>query len=629
MTEHSHGHIQKQGLAALTLAAVGVVYGDIGTSPLYTVKEIFAEHTGLALNDGNILGAVSTIFWALMLVVTLKYVILILRADNDGEGGGLALTALASNAVSHRPGLKRLLLALGILGATMFYGDSVITPAISVIGAMEGLTVINEDLAPAVVPLSLVIIIGLFTVQQWGTQVIGKFFGPIIVVWFTVLGICGVIQIAQTPAVLAALNPIHAAQFLFERGPSTFAAVGAVVLALTGAEALYADMGHFGKKPIRLAWIGLVLPGLALNYFGQGALLMRDPSAIENPFYRLVPESLIIPMIILASMAAIIASQAVISGAYSLSRQAILLGYLPRMNIRYTSAQERGQIYIPAVNWMLMVGVLLAVVGFKSSSALASAYGIAVTLTMLITTILTFFVVRNAWKMSPLIAYAATTFFITVDIFLVASCVIKFFDGGWFPIVMGLGLFMVMSTWKSGRTLLLKKIEEDGIVLEEFIGHLHASDVHIAQRTAVYPVANPVTLPQAFLHNMKHNQVIHEKNVLLTVTFADTPWVPEKQRVTVHKVSDLFWRVQLHFGFMETPNVPDALPLCADHGLVIEPFETSYFLSRESVVASPGGGMALWREKLFAAMSRNAGNVAAFFKLPDGAVVEVGTRIQL
>ncbi|HEY1059454.1 MAG TPA: potassium transporter Kup [Limnobacter sp.] len=626
---HAGHQAHKQGLAALTLAAIGIVYGDIGTSPLYTVKEVFADHTGLALIDQNILGAVSTIFWALILIVTLKYVILILRADNEGEGGSLALTALASNAVRRRVKLRNTLLVLGIFGATMFYGDSVITPAISVIGAMEGLTVLNPDLSVAIVPLSLVVILGLFFVQQWGTQKIGKLFGPIIVLWFITLGVAGALQVIRTPEVLQALNPLLAIEFMFARGFHVLAAVGSVVLALTGAEALYADMGHFGKKPIRVAWIGLVFPALALNYLGQGALLMRDPRAIENPFFKLFPEYMVIPMIVLATMAAIIASQAVISGAYSMTRQAILLGYLPRMEIRYTSAAERGQIYMPSVNWALMMAVILAIVGFKSSSALASAYGIAVTLTMLITTFLTFFVVRNGWKMSPWIAFGATGFFITLDIFLVTSCAIKFFDGGWFPIVMGATLFMVMVTWKRGRSLLVSKIKDDGIVLEEFIQHIHESDVHIAQRTAIYPVANPDTVPQAFLHNMKHNQVIHEKNVLLTVEFCELPWIAEADRAVVEQVSKLFWRVRLRFGFMEQPNVPDALKSCEAFGLHIEPFEASYFLSRESVVATPGQGMALWREKLFAAMSRNAGNVSAFFKLPDGAVVELGTRIQI
>ena len=619
----------KQGLAALTLGAIGVVYGDIGTSPLYTVKEIFAPHTGVPLDATHLIGAVSAILWALMLVVTLKYVILILRADNHGEGGGLALTALAARAVEHRQSLRRALLLLGVFGATLFYGDSLITPAISVLGAMEGLEVVTPTLKPYVVPATVAILIGLFFVQRFGTTVVGRFFGPVIVLWFVVLGAMGVWQIAQQPAILAAFNPLHAWEFLASRGWHMLAAVGAIVLALTGAEALYADMGHFGRRPIQLAWAGLVLPGLALNYLGQGALLMADPSAIENPFYRLFPEAMLVPALVLATLAAIIASQAVISGAYSLTKQAIQLGFLPRMRVHYTSAREIGQIYMPSVNWTLLIGVLVVVLFFKSSSALASAYGIAVTLTMLITTVLTYFVVRESWRMPAPVAIGATVFFLGIDSLLVAGCAIKFFEGGWFPLMLGLGLFVLMSTWRRGRELLMDSIRRDGLSLREFITQLDTRSMHRVERTAVYPVADPANVPQALLHNLKHNQVLHARNVILTVRFHEVPWIPSERRVDVQAMEHGFWQVQANYGFMDTPDVPKALELTAAHGLAVPLFETSYFLSRETVVPTAGGGMANWREKLFATMSQNAGSVVEYFRLPRNAVVELGTRVPI
>lgn len=620
---------RRQATAALTLAALGVVYGDIGTSPLYTVKEVFAPHTGVPLDAQHLIGAISVIFWALMLVVTLKYVILILRADNHGEGGGLALTALAAQAVKDRPALRNGLLLLGVFGATLFYGDSLITPAISVLGAMEGLELLTPALKPYVVPITVAILVGLFVMQRFGTAFVGRFFGPVIVLWFVTLGAVGIVHIVEQPAILAALNPLRAWEFLAGRGWQLFAAVGAIVLALTGAEALYADMGHFGRKPIQLAWNGLVLPGLALNYLGQGALLIGDPSAIQNPFYRLFPEAWVLPALVLATLAAIIASQAVISGAYSMTKQAIQLGFLPRMTIRYTSAREAGQIYMPAVNWALLAGVIAAVLFFGSSSALAGAYGIAVTLTMMITTVLTYFVVRNAWQLPGPLAIAATAFFLAIDALLIAGCAVKFFDGGWFPLALGLLLFGVMSTWSSGRALLLQSIQRDGLELPPFIAGLDAQALHRAQRTAVYPVADPTTVPQALLHNLKHNQVLHQNNVVLTVVFHEVPWVAAEKRIELADLGAGFWRISVNFGFMDTPDVPAALELTRPRGLHIPVFETSYFLSRETVVPTPGQGMAHWRERLFAAMSRNAGNVAEFFRLPNNAVVELGTRVQI
>lgn len=627
--EDPSAHIKRQSTAALTLGAIGVVYGDIGTSPLYTVKEVFLPATGVALTPENLVGAVSAIFWALMLIVTLKYVVLILRADNRGEGGALALTSLAANAVKHKPKLRHFLLLLGLFGATLFYGDSVITPAISVLGAMEGLQVIAPNLEPYVVPASLLVLILLFVMQRWGTDFVGKFFGPVIVLWFLILGVTGVMQIMQTPEILVALNPLHGIHFLIERGPLVLASVGAIVLALTGAEALYADMGHFGRKPIQIAWMGLVMPSLALHYMGQGALLMADPSAIENPFFRMFSEEWLIPAVLLATLAAIIASQAVISGAYSMTKQAILLGFLPRMDIKYTSEREVGQIYIPSVNWILLAGVVLAVLAFRSSSALAGAYGIAVTLTMLITTIMTFFVIHDAWKMPTPIALAATLFFLSIDAFLFAGCIIKFFDGGWLPLAMGVSLYVVMTTWSRGRELVVETIRRDGLDLNTFIEHIDSGHTHLAKRTAIYAVANPETVPQALLHNMKHNQVLHEKNIILTVEFDNVPWVSDKQRVRVERLSEHFWQVWIKFGFMNTPDVPKALKHCEPLGLEIPVFETSYFLSRETVISTPGGGMAQWREKLFSAMTRNSGGVVEFFHLPDNSVVELGTRVQI
>lgn len=620
---------RRHGLAALTLAAIGVVYGDIGTSPLYTVKEIFSPSTGVALDAHNLVGAVSVIFWALMLVVTLKYVILILRADNRGEGGGLALTALAAHAVRSRPTLRRVLLLTGVFGAALFYGDSVITPAISVLGAMEGLELLTPALEPYVVPASVAILLSLFLVQRFGTAFVGRFFGPIIVLWFVALGVSGAAHIAREPAILQALNPVHAWTFLAERGWHLFAAVGAIVLAVTGAEALYADMGHFGRRPIQIAWTGLVLPSLALNYLGQGALLIGNPSAIENPFYRMFPEAWVLPALVLATLAAIIASQAVISGAYSMTRQAIQLGFLPRMAIRHTSAREAGQIYMPAVNWLLLAGVVAAVVFFGSSSALAAAYGIAVTLTMMITTVLAYFVVRNGWRLPAPVAIGATIFFLAIDAVLVAGCAVKFLDGGWFPLALGALLFGVMSTWSRGRALLLEGIRREGVDLREFLAQPDLRTMSRATRTAVYPVADATTVPQALLHNIKHNEVLHEHNVIVTVVFRDVPWVAPDDRAEVERLGEGFWRVVLNFGFMETPDVPRALALADSHGLHVPAFSTSYFLSRETVVPLPRTGMATWRDRLFAAMSRNAGGVVEYFRLPGNAVVEIGTRVQI
>lgn len=621
--------VSRESQMALTLGALGVVYGDIGTSPLYTMKEIFNPAHKLAVDAANLIGAVSLIFWGLIFVVTLKYVVLILRADNRGEGGIMALTALAAKAAGRTPMRRLVLLLIGVFGAALFYGDSIITPAISVLSAVEGLEVVTPALKPYVLPICLGVLIALFAVQKFGTATVGKLFGPIIGGWFAVLAVSGIVQISQQPAILAALNPLHGLRFAIQHGWGIFIVLGAVVLAFTGAEALYADMGHFGKRPIQIAWTGLVLPSLALNYLGQGALLMRDPGAASNPFYHLFSEGLLVPAVILATAATIIASQAVITGAYSLTKQAVQLGLLPRMHMQYTSEKEIGQIYIPAVNWLLLTAVVLAVAGFGSSTALASAYGIAVTITMFTTTLLTFFVVRRAWRYPLWVAVGATSVFLAVDLVLVIACSLKFMEGGWFPVVLGVALFAVMASWRRGRELLMSSIAQDDPELLPFLQALGGTSLPRSKRTAVYPVANPNTVPQALMHNLKHNQVLHERNLILTVAFHDIPWVAEADRVQVEPLVPGFWRVTVNYGFKDSPDIPEALSRCNSDELSVNLFETTYFLSRETIIPTKQPGMMLWREKLFAFMARNAGNMADFLRLPNNCVIELGTRVQI
>lgn len=616
---------------ALALAALGVVYGDIGTSPLYAVKETFSPSTGaVPLSPENVVGATSALFWLIMLVVSLKYVTLVLRADNRGEGGVMALLALVRDTMASRPRLQHALVVLGIFGACLFYGDSVLTPAISVMSAVEGIGVVAPGLERWVLPVSLGVLAGLFLLQRRGTAAVGRWFGPAVVVWFVMLALVGAWQVAQAPQILLALDPRQALAFMLARGPGVFLAVGALVLAVTGAEALYADMGHFGRRAIRLAWTGLVLPALALNYLGQGALLLRVPEAVANPFYRMFPEPLLAPAVAVATVATVIASQAVISGAYSLTRQAIQLGYLPRMRILHTSASEQGQIYIPAVNWLLLGAVMLTCVGFGSSSAMAAAYGIAVTLTMLITTVLTYFVVRYRWGMPGWLATIATVGFLLLDALLVAACLTKFMHGGWFPVALALVVLVLMLTWSRGRDLLLLGMRDSQPELAAF-APLLAADAGLARvpRTAVYLAAEPGIVPQAWLHNLKHNGVLHARNLVVTVRFHDAPVVAPAQRIEVVQVSAGAWQVVLHFGFMERPDVPAALEGLAGHGIAIDPFATSYFLSRETVVPAATSGMVRWRQRLFGAMSRNAGRAADFFRIPHNAVIELGTRVQV
>jgi KUP system potassium uptake protein len=619
-----------KNLLPLAIGAIGIVYGDIGTSPLYTVKQIFDPATGVPLDEPHLLGTASVIFWALMLVVTLKYVVLVLRADNRGEGGIMALTALAAHAAGPKLRHPGVLLLLGLFGAGLFYGDSVITPAISVLSAIEGLEVATPLFKPYILPISVGVLLGLFAVQRHGTATVGRFFGPIMIAWFIVLSVTGLAHIGEAPVILAALNPLHAWHFLVERGWHLFAAVGAIVLAMTGAEALYADMGHFGKQPIRAAWLVLVYPALTLNYFGQCAMLMRSKEAIENPFFHMFSHSLLIPAVVLSGVATVIASQAVISGAYSMTRQAMQLGFLPRMQVMHTSAREIGQVYMPQVNRALLVAVLAATIGFGSSTALAWAYGIAVTMTMLITTLLTFFVARYAWNVPLWIVATGVGVFVAVDGLLAMSCSIKLLEGGWFPLALGLVVFSVMSTWKRGRGLVTKSISENDPELLPFVTAIsEETSLASVPRTAIYPIAVMDKAPQALLHNLKHNGVLHEQNVILTVVFHDVPWIPYAQRVEVTRLSKMFWRVVVNYGFKNSPDVPRALELCGTSGLQLEPMRVSYFLSRETIVPTKGQGMALWRERLFAIMARNGSTVAEFFKLPNNSVIELGTRVQI
>lgn len=618
-----------QSLGMLSLAALGVVYGDIGTSPLYVMKTVFDPLHGLAVSEGNVIGIASLIFWTLMLVVSLKYVTLMLRADNNGEGGIMALLSLASSSVADRPRLHKFLFLIGAFGAALFFGDGVITPAISVLSAMEGLEVATPLLKPYVVPIAIVVLAALFVIQQWGTGGIGVIFAPVTLVWFTTLGISGLVNIVATPHILAAFNPAYALAFCLANGWLAFIAFGAVVLAVTGGEALYADMGHFGAKPIRLAWYGCVLPGLALNYLGQGALLLSNPSAVSNPFFLLFPSWALYGAVALATVATVIASQAIISGVFSVTRQAIQLGFLPRMQIKHTSERKIGQIYIPFVNWILLAAIVMAILGFGTSSSLAAAYGVAVTTTMTIETILTFFVIRYAWKYPLLLCIVATALFLIIDTTFFAATLLKITHGGWFPLAVGAGIFFVMVTWNRGRQILLLHLRSIAIPLQPFLESLVANPPARVAGTAVFLTANPEGVPHALLHNLSHNQVLHERVVILTVVYLETPWIPREQRVVVEPLTEDCYRITVRYGYKDEPNLPYALELCEPHGLVFEPLRTSYFLSREIVVASPGAGMGMWRERIFAAMARNASNAAEYFKLPANRVLELGARVEI
>ena len=619
---------QKSSLTALTVGAIGVVYGDIGTSVLYALKEVFGSGH-VPFTPDNVYGILSMFFWTLTVIVSLKYVVLVLRADNEGEGGLIAMLALASQAVKDKPVLRRVLLNVGIFGTCLFYGDGVITPAISVLGAVEGLEVISPRFVKYVVPLTLVILFCLFWVQKRGTTGIGKFFGPITLVWFAAIGALGVFHIAANPAILLALSPHYAALFVWENPGVTFILLGAVVLCVTGAEALYADLGHFGKKPIRLAWFAVVMPSLTLNYFGQGALLLANPAAVKNPFYMMAPDWALIPLVVLATAAAVIASQALITGAFSVTKQVIQLGYLPRLNLIHTSAREAGQIYIPSVNWGLFAVIVLAVVMFKSSSNLAAAYGIAVCTDMLITTILTFFVIRYRWKYPLVLCLLATGFFFVVDFLFWASNLLKFFDGGWFPLALGAVIFMLMGTWKDGRALLNSKIKADALDLRGFLDSVFISPPVRVEGTAVFLTAAVGTVPNALLHNLKHNKVLHETNLFVSVRSHEVPWIGLDKRIEIERLGHDCWQVQINYGFKNDPDVPKALQQLKGRGVALEPMSTSYFLSRDTVVPVLGEGMAPWREKLFAQMHHNASSAADFLNLPNNSVVEMGSKIEI
>jgi len=612
----------------MTVGAIGVVYGDIGTSVLYALKEVFGSGH-VPLTADNVYGILSMIFWTLTIIVSLKYVVLVLRADNAGEGGLVAMLALASQAVKDKPVLRRVLLNVGIFGTCLFYGDGVITPAISVLSAVEGLEVISPRFVKYVVPLTLLILFCLFWVQKRGTTGIGKFFGPITLVWFAVIGALGVFHIAANPSILLALSPHYAALFVWENPGVSFILLGAVVLCVTGAEALYADLGHFGKKPIRLAWFSVVMPSLTLNYFGQGALLLANPAAVKNPFYMMAPDWALIPLVVLATAAAVIASQALITGAFSVTKQVIQLGYLPRLNLIHTSAREAGQIYIPSVNWGLFVVIVLAVGMFKSSSNLAAAYGIAVCTDMLITTILTFFVIRYRWNYPLALCLLATGFFFAVDFMFWASNLLKLFDGGWFPLAIGAVVFMLMGTWKDGRALLNSKIKADALDLREFLDSVFISPPARVEGTAVFLTAAVGTVPNALLHNLKHNKVLHETNLFVTVRNHEVPWIGLDKRIEIERLGHDCWQVLIHYGFKNDPDVPKALQQLKGRGVALEPMSTSFFLSRDTVVPVLGEGMAPWREKLFAQMHHNASSAADFLNLPNNSVVELGSKIEI
>ena len=618
----------KSSLAALTLGAIGVVYGDIGTSVLYAMKEVFGSGH-VAFTPDNIYGILSIFFWTLTVIVSIKYVTLVLRADNHGEGGLVAMLALASMAVKDRPVLRERMMMVGIFGTCLFYGDGVITPAISVLSAVEGLEVVSPTFKKYVIPLTILILFGLFAVQKRGTSGIGQFFGPITVIWFAAIAALGVYHIAEHPEIMWAISPHYAVTFMVNEPAITFLILGAVVLCVTGGEALYADMGHFGKKPIRIAWFLVVMPALTLNYFGQGALLLSDPSAVANPFYNMAPDWLLIPLVILATAATVIASQALISGAFSVTKQVIQMGFLPRLQVMHTSVKDTGQIYIPAVNWGLFVVIVLAVVMFKSSSNLAAAYGIAVCTDMLITTVLTFFVIHYGWKYSLGLSLLVTGFFLAVDLAFWASNLMKLLEGGWFPLLIASVIMVFMVTWRDGRALLDQKRDEDALDLTSFLEAVFLSPPARVEGTAVFLTSTKGNVPNAMLHNLKHNKVLHKQNLFVNVQNHEVPWVEEKERLEMTDVGNGCWQVVIHYGFKDSPDVPGALAHLNGMGCEISPMTTSYFLSRDSIVPTVGGGMSPWREKLFAQMHLNASSAADFLNLPSNSVVELGSKVEI
>jgi KUP system potassium uptake protein len=624
-TEH-HGH-EADGTTKLALGALGVVFGDIGTSPLYALKESFVGHHPLAVDDAHILGVLSLIFYTMISIVTIKYVGLVMRADNKGEGGSLSLLALITRSTT--PGRRSAgLVLLGVLATALFYGDSMVTPAISVLSAVEGLTLVNDGLAPLVIPISVSILVALFAVQSHGTARMGNFFGPIMLVYFLVLAALGIINAVRAPEVLAFLNPYWAVNFFLIDGKLAFLALGSVVLAITGAEALYADMGHFGRRPIAYAWLFAALPCLMLNYIGQGALLLTDPIAAANPFYSLAPEAWRLPLVILATMATIIASQAMITGAFSVTQQAVQLGFLPRLRIQHTSAKAAGQIYIPIVNWSLLVLCVLLIVGFRSSSNLAAAYGIAVTGTMFITTIMLGVLLFKVWKWNPILAGFTFAIFVIIDGAYFTSNLTKIPAGGWFPLAMGLVIFTFLTTWAKGRKLMIERMREAAMPVSIFIESAASSATRVTG-TAVFMTSTPDGVPHALLHNLKHNKVLHDRVILLTVKIADVPYVEQDTRCQLEPLGHGFHRLVLKYGFMQDPDVPAALKLLTGCGPEFRMIDTSFFLARQTLLPSSRPGMAIWREKLFAWMLRNAESAMEFFKLPTNRVVELGSQVEI
>lgn len=614
----------RQALPALTVSAIGVVFGDIGTSPLYAMKEIFNGHHPIPVTPENIFGILSMIFWSIMVLVSIKYVAVIMRADNKGEGGSLALLALVTER-ARNSGMTWVVTLLGIFAAALFYGDSMITPAISVLSAVEGLEIVAPTLKPYVLPITLGVLTGLFFIQKRGTGTVGMLFGPVMIAWFGILGVLGALEVARHPSVLAALNPLYAINFVGAHTGLAFLALGSVVLAVTGGEALYTDMGHFGRYPIRLAWFGFVMPALVLNYFGQGALLLNEPKAIANPFFYLGPDWALVPMVALATVATVIASQAVISGAFSVARQAIQMGFLPRMLIVHTSGKAEGQIYVPFTNWTLYLAVVALVIGFKNSSNLAAAYGIAVTGTMLIDTILVAFVMVLMWRWHWSAVAVVAGSLLLVDLAFFSANALKIPEGGWFPIAMGLVSFTVLTTWRLGRRLIGEEMAKQSIPMDAFLESI--GDVHRVDGTAIFMTSSKEGVPSALLHNLKHNQILHERVVLVTVQTADTPYVNELDRMYLHPMRKGFSRLIIRYGFMEDPDIPSALEHCSRFGESFEMMETTFYLSRETVVPSLNRNIAGWRARLFALMSKNATSATEFFKIPTNRVVELGTQL--
>jgi KUP system potassium uptake protein len=617
-------------LATLCLVTLGVVYGDIGTSPLYAIRECFYGPHAVPPTHDHVLGVLSLIFWALIIVISIKYLVFVLRADNQGEGGILSLTALATPIKPTGRHERSLVVLIGIFGAALLYGDGIITPAISVLGAMEGLSVATPVLQPYVVPITIAILIALFLFQSRGTAGVGRIFGPVTLLWFAVLAVLGVVQIVRYPEVLVAVNPLHGLRFFLDTGWHGYLVLGSVFLVVTGGEALYADMGHFGTRPIRIDWFAIVLPSLLLNYFGQGALLLENPAAAENPFYLLAPAWAIYPMIVLAVAAAVIASQAVISGAYSLTMQAVQLGFSPRIKIDHTSTREYGQIYIAAINWALMLGSILIVLGFRTSSNLAAAYGVAVTSTMVITTVLLYIIARERWRWSALTAGSVAAVFLIVDLAFFGANIIKVAQGGWLPLLLAGLIYTLMSTWKGGRRVLAERIQAEARPLDDFLKEVRQQPVTRVSGTAIFMNGTASKTPPALRHNLEHNKVLHSRVVFVTVKTQQVPYIPEAQRLEVEDLGGGLYRVKVYYGFMEKPKIPEALEDAAKHGLpALDPEDTTYFLGRETVIASRRPGMALWRERLFAMMSRNATTATAFFGIPPDRVVELGEQIEI